>query len=217
MDFNPSYESGIVREYADTALDLLLKDRLTKFLTRATHIYDGMSFTKNALFGASQPSKGSMDFTVSWIYSMRENVTQKKEMNIVGSNKTYPRISMSPNGYVKLTVIDPANDALVTYSLKHSYRAGRHTLFSLVKQNGDLCLFQYETLVSKQRMELSYRDWDKDGHELIGVGGYYTGAGEPVYNAGLFIQIGAPRYNCSNVSEGGRIDLKSDMMLAPLY
>lgn len=203
VDFIPNESGRLDEMYSDISLDLLLHGRVTRFMTKAAYVYDGDTFKKNSLFGARAANLLGRDFTVAWRYATAIGHTQKKVMNIVGSDKLYPRVSMTPDKLVQLIVLDAASGMPVIYEFKHSYLAedvlpiGRFMPMSIVKHGDLLCFFSDDRLVDKRKISFPYRDWNSDGRELIGVGGFYTGAGELVFNAGLFIQIDVARYECS--------------------
>lgn len=193
----------------DIAFDNLFGNRLTKSPTRADYIYDGDGFTKNARqrLGGDNALK---DFTVSWMYMHDPKYPPKSEVVVAGSGASYPRISLTPDGYIKLQVLSGNPGVPEVRLLKHDYTTeaddehlGNWFVFTLEKHGGNLCLYQNGILSKKIRLDRSYKNWDLDGGRLLGS--YFAGSREVVFVSRLFMQLDVAKYGCANYSVGAKI------------
>lgn len=194
---------------ADIALDTLFGNRITKSIVHADYIYDGNGFTKNP----RQRTDGAntlADFTVSWMYMHDFRYPPKSEIVVVGSGASYPRISLTPDGYIKVQLLSDNPGVPEVRLLKHGYipktndeHLGDWFAFTLEKHDSNLCLYRNGELIRKIRLGGAYRNWDRDGDRLLGS--YFTGSREIAFVSRLFMQLDVAKYGCGNYPVGRSI------------
>lgn len=193
----------------DIALDNLFRNRITKSIARADYIYDGNGFTKNP---RQRPSGTNTlgDFTVSWMYTHDSKYPPKSEIVVVGSDASYPRISLTPEGYIKVQLLSSNPGVAKIRLLKHDYTTeaddeylGNWFAFTLEKQGSNLCLYQNGELTRKVHLDGAYKNWDRDGDRLLGS--YFTGSREIAFVSRLFMQFDVAKYGCGNYPVGRSI------------
>ncbi|MBI5642582.1 MAG: hypothetical protein HY954_03800 [Deltaproteobacteria bacterium] len=183
IDFTPDTKGNFVMG-SDMALDFLFNKKVTKFLGNATHVYDGNDIKENSMYYGSG-SNYLNDFTVKWFYIRDKSRDLKHDISIIGSDKVYPKISLSQENHVKIEFEDLSTGAIDTYRLKYPAPPENITRTwigaeIIVQKHGDeLSLIFNGMPYDKQRLLSIYKNWDKDGIDLLG--GYYKGAAESIY------------------------------------
>ncbi len=212
VDFIPD-NNGRFFLGTDIALDLLFKENITKSIEGATHIYDGLRLVKNKSYNGGEASPYLKDFTLSWMYQHYPDNIPKKSIQIIGSEESLPMISMTPDGYVKVVMRNLDTDELAIYQVEHGYSPDERDPFlelwssMVIEKNGDeLCLIFNGKLEKKVDLKGEYRGWDKDG--VSNLGGYYTGAGQVVFVARMFIQSDVAKYSCGEYDLGDKISVE---------
>lgn len=189
MDFTPE-TSGKFFLGADVACDVLFKGRMTKFLEKATHIYDGSEFIENTskTWLASDYLK---DFTIKWTYIRRYGVNLNKDIVIIGSKSAFPKISITKNGLIKIDLVEASSGRIDSYIFRYPEPAPDEISAWLydniaIEKNGDeLCLVFNGVPQGILKVRATYKDCDKDGIGLLGD--YYRGAGENVFSTMLYM------------------------------
>ncbi len=196
----------------DIALDLLLKDKVTKFIERATHIYDGHFFKNNNLYQKGKGNPYLKNFTVEWMYWCPPDVPPRKSVAFLGSDRIYPKISVTPENFVEVALKQSNTDKIDVYRLETPYDAffekkyrgrltGSWTSIVLEKDGDELFLIMNGILHTKIKLKhMRYEQWSVDGVDLFGP--YYRGIGEAVFITRLFKQLDHAKYKCSNYSIG---------------
>ncbi len=212
MDYNP-FNGGRFYLGADIALDLMLGDRLTKFPTRATHIYTKDNrIIKNPAYAKGAASPLLKDFTVSWIYRPFKVAPPWKDVEIVGSKDNFPRVLLTIGGQIKVELKNEATGKIELYKLRHPYLLEKMNFFArrndgwaemIVSRSGDqLCFYFNGELLDRTVIGSGpYSNWQADGKELIGS--HFIGYGGASYIADLFIE---PELTGSKCSLTKRID-----------
>lgn len=193
----------------DVSLDNLFGNRLTKSIVRADYIYNGIGFENNP---RQRPDRASTlgDFTASWMYMHDSKYPPKSEITVIGSDTFYPRISLVPDGYIKVQLLSDNSGVPEVRLLKHGYipkandeYLGDWFAFTLEKHGRSLCLYQNGELIRKVRLDGIYKNWDKDGERLLGS--YFTGSREIAFISRLSMQLDAAKYGCDSYPVGRSI------------
>lgn len=213
VDMTPDTH-GMLFLGADIALDNLFGNQLTKSIVHADYIYDGNGFTKNP---RQRPGRANTlgDFTVSWMYMHDFRYPPKSEITVIGSDASYPRISLAPDGYIKVQLLPDNPGVPEVRLLKHGYipktndeHLGDWFAFTLEKHGRSLCLYRNGELIRKVRLGGAYKNWDRDGDGLLGS--YFTGSREIAFISRLSMQLDAAKYGCGNypVGQSVAMDIK---------
>lgn len=193
----------------DIALDNLFGNWLTKSIARADYIYDGNGFTKNP---RRRPGGANTlgDFTASWMYMHDFRYPPKSDIVVIGSGASYPRVSLTPDGYVKVQLLSDNPGVAKVWLLKHGYipnandeHLGDWFAFTLEKHGGSLCLYRNGDLVRKVRLDGTYKNWDRDSDRLLGS--YFTGNREIAFISRLSMQFDVAKYGCGSYPVGRSI------------
>jgi hypothetical protein len=178
---------------SDIALEQLIDERLTRFVPRATHIYNGKTFVKNLAYRGYELPTELRDFSVSWAYLGSGKTPAWLDVVVVGSSTNYPRISVTQGGYVVVDMLNISTGKVDSYSLKHPYATipGQNSysgwaLMKVIRDGGRLCLYFNGSLVDTVSVKGSYRQWTADASGLHGS--YYLGKGGASYVSNLFIE-----------------------------
>jgi len=193
----------------DIALDLLFKGHTTKFLDRAAYIYDGKEFKRNPLYQIGNPYHSLPDFTIEWMYRHLAHQRPTREVVIIGREGVYPRIGMTPDGLVKIIMINQESRKLEEYVFRHPYgeKPGGWSSFVIEKSGNGIAFIFDGTFQEKiQLIGGLYSEWHKDGSELLGD--YYRGAGDVVFVSRLFIQLGSAKYGCKELKKGDKVPVE---------
>jgi hypothetical protein len=193
----------------DIALDLLFKGHTTKFLDRAAYIYDGKEFKKNPLYQNGHPDDSLPDFTIEWMYRHLAHLRPTREVVIIGREGVYPRIGMTPDGLVKIIMINRESRKLEEYVFRHPYgeKPGGWSSFVLEKNENAIAFIFDGALQEKIQLSGgSYSEWNKDGSDLLGD--YYRGSGDVVFVSRLFIQLGSAKYGCEKLKKGDKVPVE---------
>ncbi len=196
----------------DISLDILFKERLTKFPSKATHLYDGENFTLNPDYRPGPGSELLGDFTAEWIFYRRRGTVAANPIRIIGPAGIYPGISITPEGLLRVDMVVAGTRELHTFS--QPYPAPdpddprpTHTVHMIVEKDDNvLCLAYNGMLDGRVELRSGYNDWNSDGAGLYGE--YFTGSGEPVGIIKLGITPERALYGCSEYARGEIIDPK---------
>lgn len=214
LDFTPDAKGQFFLG-SDTAMDILYKGRITKYVSRATHIYDGFEFRENPLYNPGA-SKGDLlqDFTVLWTYVHGSYYRLKKDVVVVGDSSTFPRITILPGDVLRVEMINAINENIDSYFFpfkrSHDHDIENYWMVNamvLVKEGDSLC-FGFDGVVQdKARIKTPYRGWDKDGFGLFGD--YYRGAGVSIYITNLYMLGDMAGYECKKSAIGDGVSRKN--------
>lgn len=208
MTFTPETDRKFYLGF-DIALDILFKDRLTKFSQKATHIYDGETFTVNRRYGADDFGDDLKDFTVEWLYFRRKNTVQTNPVRIIGPDRTYPKISITPDGLLLVEMLVAGTSTVHTFSQsypppKPDSTSPVHVLHMIVEKDDNvLCLAYNGLLMGKMELKTAYRQWNGDGLGLYGE--YFSGSGEPINITNLNFMPETAKYGCKDRKKGAII------------
>ena len=191
---------------SDIAFDLLFKERLTKFQQKATHIYDGETFSVNRSYGTDAVGEDLGNFTVEWVYHRGGKTVQANPVRIIGPGKTYPKISIIAGERVRVDMVVSGGSEIHSFSLAYppwspdNTEAVHITHMIVEKDDNVLCLAYNGILVDKIALNTAYRQWNGDGLGLYGE--YFRGSGEPVLimDTQLFTDIA--RRGCKDKQRG---------------
>ena len=199
---------------SDVALDILHSGHITKFPSRATHFYDGLSFAENPWYKPESPPEGSAshgkvgDFTVAWAYNGFAQMPPFREVDIVGGRGVYPSVSITADGYVKIGLIKAGGKEVEFIRLRHPSRTmgintytehGGWAGFLLVKSGPEVCLFFNDALSDRVTLSEAYRGWSTDGLALYGS--HYTGQGAASYVNHLQMNLERAAVECAGGQE----------------
>lgn len=177
-------------------LDVLLEGKTTKFINRATYVYDGKNIIQNDLYDKDEGLALS-DFTIEWAQVYFGDTEAVKSLEVVGADGIYPRISLSRNGLIDVALQDTATDEInvVSFQLPFSSNAdsGRNSVI-VEKSGGNLCVYFNGKMLDKVLLNSSYKTWEKDGTELLGD--YYRKY-EGISVSNVLIRLNSTRYGCS--------------------
>ena len=211
VDFVPD-TGGKLALGSDIALDQLFGERITKHINNVSYIYDGERIKQNQR-AAMEENALLNDFTISWMYIDSHERPPKNIVEIIGRTGTYPRIIMTPDGFVETYFIRPSGDMM---PIRMPRRAKDESLVPelgswlhfIVEKNGDtLCLFQDSVLISKKKIIGGIKGWNYDSRDLLG--GYFQGSREVVFIAKTFIQLDKAKYGCASMARGSRLQLQT--------
>ena len=215
LDFTPDTQKQLCLG-TDIAMDILFKKRITKFLRNASHIYDGHTFKENITYQDNIPDTYLKDFTIEWMYQHSSTLTPQKEIEIIGDNKTYPKISLIPDGFIEIAMVNIDTKKIDVYKFKHSYSLEKWTpslgfwsSMIVEKNEEDLCFIFEGILQDKIKLTSKYENWNKDGVYLLG--GYYKGVGTGCFIGHLSIQADVAKYRCGKHMKGDKmnVDIKA--------
>lgn len=206
LDFIPHNPEDRFSMGTDFAFDLLFNDRITKSVRRATHTYDSNSFVENPRYSPETESNTLGDFTVEWLATLVPECL-KKEVTVLGPGKTYPKLAVTPAGFIELQVVNPEDGTLYYYGVPYpkwpmfKNDIGQPWVWIIVEKQGkELCFAVNGVLVKKFHLERDYLGWQKDGKELLGS--YHRGCGENVQYGRLFVMIDDCKYKCGDLEAG---------------
>lgn len=184
----------------DTSLEVLFDKNITYSLNAADYIYDGKAFTKNPRHqkGGGNPYLG--DFTVSLDYHHHPSFVPRKNVEIIGSGKIYPRVSLTRFNSIEVEMINETTGQRDFYTLEYPYSDSFDTSLAIEKDGDELCVIHNNKLLDKVKLNSVYKNWDGDGIGLLGR--YYRGLGEPVWVTGLSVQMDGAFFNCRNHQKG---------------
>lgn len=204
LDFIPSNEKDCFSMCTDKAFDIAFGDRITKFVKRATHIYNSESFMKNNSYSNTE-SNSLDDFVIEWVSSLSPG-SLSKEVEVVGSNKVYPRISITPGGLISVYMVNLNTGESAIYSVPYPKPLfinpmGQDWAWIVIEKHGKkLCFILNGVLYEKFTLEADYLGWQEDGIRLLG--NYHRGVAENAQIGRLFIKIGGYKYNCGKCPVG---------------
>lgn len=182
LDFRPD-SKGKFDLGSDMALDFLFKGNTTRFTSRATHVYDGRVFTENPYRFPPGPVLG--DFSIEWRYIRDKRFGPRKDVVVVGSERVYPRISITPDNFIKVELKNAVTDIIDSYKLAYPpppvnlNKTWVGATVRVVKAGSELILYFNGSVMDSVTLSSVYKNWERDGIDLYG--GYYSGAGESVY------------------------------------
>lgn len=201
--FDYSKENEKLSLGSDIALDVLFDGRVTRFTGKATHIYDGAAFKENPAYGKGAAQGRLADFTAGWVYSKSPRYLLRNAIGVVGPGNAYPKVSITPYGFLRVDLRNAATGNVDTYILEYPYAAEFSSSMAVEKEGGELCLIHNGVLYDKVRLDSAYKAWDKDGVDLMGD--YYRGHGEPVWLSKFFFRSDAAIYRCADAVKGERL------------
>jgi len=193
LDFKPEMGEHFALG-TDIAMDILLGEKSTKFVRRATHVYDGNKFREIEVSGLTRDTPHLGDFNVSWDYYRLMSHGVYKEISIVGSKKIYPKISLTPDDKIKVELQNAITGEIETFTLLYppppKYRLldkdkGMHAKMNVIKKGDSLILRFNDVDFDSLVLPSTYKDWNGDGVDLFG--GYYKGSGDYIRIANLRI------------------------------
>ena len=178
---------------ADISLDLLLKERVTRFSHRATHIFDGGTFKENPGYLSGEEKPCINDFNISWAYLPS---ARKLDTTIVGSREVLPSFTVTQDGFVEVRMMEALTGRVDLWRFSHpkfSWEEGAYpewVRMEVRKKGQSLSLYFDGSLQDSVELKSSYRQWSADGSELLGD--YYLGRGAATYVIMLFIDAKEP-------------------------
>ena len=197
----------------DISYDILFTGRLTKFPTKATHIYDGTGFTPNRDYRAELPADELKearlgDFTAKWLLYRRKETAGAYPINIIGPAGKYPSISITTDGLLRVDMALSGARKGELHSFKQSYpkappdEPGSTYIIHMIVEKDDnvLCLAYNGVLAGKMKLDSAYNDWNGDGLGLYGE--YFRGSGEMVWVVNLKIMPETASYGCKGRKVG---------------
>lgn len=210
IDFIPD-TGGKLALGSDIALDEMFGKRITKHINNVSYLYDGEQIRHNQRTIMKEAALLN-DFTISWMYIDSHERPPKNIVEVIGRSDTYPRIIMSPDGFIEAYFIGPSSDIMPIRMLRRAKDESLvpeigSWLHFIVEKNGDtLCLFQDSVLINKRKVTSGIKGWNADGRDLLG--GYFQGSREVVFIAKTFMQLDKAKYECASMAIGSRVRLQ---------
>ncbi|MBI5048519.1 MAG: hypothetical protein HZB54_06205 [Deltaproteobacteria bacterium] len=206
---------GVFSLGTDIALDILYADtgKITKSLNNATHIYDSKHFLKNEQYHLNNDNLGN--FTIEFMYGPITN-TLRKEVIILGSDKIFPRVSLTTDKSILIKMRNTKTGLVDEYKFPFSPANSQEWLEHpvlkdwasiIIEKDGDnLCFIGNGILEKKVALNGTHRQWDKDGMDMLG--GYYKGTSEVVFIMRSFVQVDDAKYKCSKQDVGNHLNIQ---------
>ncbi len=210
LDFVPSNDNGCFGLGNEITFDVLFPDRVTKSVQKATHIYDSKSFKANDAYSPDAPNTLG-DFTVQFFMCSNRPETLSKEVPIIGSDKIYPRISLTADSFIQIAMKKAPSGSVDFYSAPYPppmYRdfRGQDWTFIVIEKCGKDLYFIFNGILRKKfHLDSDYLGWQEDGVSLLGQ--YYRGVREEVQVGRLFVKIGDCQYKCGAQRVGYVLDV----------
>jgi hypothetical protein len=173
---------------SDIVFDMLLGENVTRFSSKATHIFNGEVFKVNEGYMAPDSSPYLEDFNLSWSYlKLFKGGAMAQPYTVVGNKGSYPSISLSHDWHVVVKLKDAFSGKIDTYRLKEppTFIPYRFAKVEVIKAKGRLCLVVNDVIYDSLLLKSKYDKWEEDGMELLGE--YYSGKGGASYVTMLFI------------------------------
>ncbi len=198
LDSIPSNKENYFAMCTDKAFDIAFGNRVTKFVRKATHIYDSKSFVLNKLCSSDNGGNLLEDFTIEWVSSVSPK-SLRKEIGIIGSDKAYPKISITPEGFISIYMINSRTGGLDIYSVPYPESPLRNSNWVWIvveKYGNELCFILNGVLYEKLPLDAEHLGWQVDGIQLLG--NYHKGIAESARIERLFVKVGDCKYRCGN-------------------
>ncbi len=200
IDYIP-FNEGRLFLGTDIALDIMHEGNITKYKRLATHIYDERGLRRNPdyMAGAS-PSPALGDFTVKWTFRFFKQAESWKDIVVIGSDESYPRITTTLDGVIKLALLSAATGAVEEFDFHPAYRMKGYNDWyeaTLVKDGDVICLKYFDMVHDSVVLTSEYENWRSDGTELLGP--HYYGKGASSYIADLFMMLDEAGDGCGKL------------------
>lgn len=213
LNFIPRNSNDHFSLCTDIAFDILFPGRITKSVRKATHIYDSTSFTKNPGYSPDTVGNTLGDFTVEWLSSITPSCL-RKEVSSLGSNGVYPKIAITPAGFIEVQVVNPEDGTLYSYGVPYPQRSlfrndiGQCWDWIVVEKQGkELCFVVNGVLLKKFHLDCDYLGWQKDGKDILG--NFYRGIGENALFGRLFVMIGDCKHKSGSLEIGHKFNVET--------
>jgi len=198
----------------DVAFDALYQgsNRITKSVKEATHIYDSRDFRVNERYSPASIGPYLGDFTIQWQFWVNPASPLRQEVAVVGSNKLYPRIAITPDGFIRVDMVNTTTGKIDQFRftlppLEELWRelpqSGGWPVVIIERDGDELCFIVNGTLREKVHLNYSYLRWSKDSIELLGQ--VYQGAHEMIFSTRLFVELDGAKYSSGAHGVGERL------------
>ncbi len=200
-DFVPFNEARLYLG-SEISMDLLFEGHLTKFKSRATHIYDGKTFKENPLYRGRELPAELGDFAISWMYKRLNEPEPWPDVVVLGSDDIYPKISVGADRVLTVSMIDAKSGKVQEVKLRHDLTLHWKPFaeippwrsFLLVKDGDELCLFIGGRRYDRARLQGPYKQWQADGRDLLGP--HFTGKGGKSFVSAMLVELGTRDLSC---------------------
>ena len=196
---NPSAKVFVKGTSADSlflgqeiSMELMFKGRITKYINRATHIYDGAGFSPNPLYGKGRRSGSVGDFSISFSYTPAY-FAPKNEVVFIGKDNSYPRIVLTRRNSIEVGLYKPS-EGVVTFEFPVPYDQEQARSVTVEKSDDFLCVYFNGIPGGTVQLQPGYAQFEGDGLDLYGD--YFRTYNENIYIRNMFIQINASETGC---------------------